>query len=134
MESNRRSGDKWITSTDVPDPDVSDVALGWKVIVRPMPVVKEKTEGGIILANSTQKNLSFLTNAGKVLGMGDLAFKHESMGGEPWVEVGDYVVFGKFVGERFSYKGVKLILLSDKQISLKIDDYKDIDPTAGYAR
>ena len=47
----------------------------------------------------------------------------------PWCREGDYVCYGKHSGQKFFYKGIKLLLLYDDQISMVLDNPKDLDPT-----
>jgi hypothetical protein len=49
--------------------------------------------------------------------------------GGAWCNVGDYVCYGKHAGTKLLYKGVRLILLFDDQIIMKVEDPKDLDPT-----
>jgi hypothetical protein len=38
-------------------------------------------------------------------------------------------VYGKHAGHKFFYKGVRLLLLFDDQISMVVEDPKELDPT-----
>ena len=49
--------------------------------------------------------------------------------GGAWCAVGDHVCYGKHSGTKLFYKGVRLILLFDDQINMKVEDPKDLDPT-----
>ena len=67
---------------------------------------------------------------GRVLAIGDLAYKDETkFPNGAWCKVGDYVCYGKHAGTKLFYKGIKLLVLFDDQIMMKVDNPKDLDPT-----
>lgn len=100
------------TPEDVADPDTLPVPSGWRILVRPIPP-QEQTKGGIILSDVTRDQQEFACPVGKVVAVGTAAYTREDMGPEPWANVGDYVIFGKYVGERVTYGGVKYVLMND---------------------
>lgn len=121
--------DAWNTNEEVPDPDVLPVIPGYHLLIRPVSVKKE-TKGGIILPDSTRDDIAYLTTVGKVLAVGKDAYKdNDRYPNGPWCKEGDYVCYGKHSGQKFFYKGVRLILLLDDQISMIVDDPKELDPT-----
>jgi len=102
---------------------------GYHVLVQPVSI-KQKTKGGILLPDSTKDDIAYLTTVGKVLALGDLAYDDKNkfpLG--PWCQRGDYVAYGKLVGQKLQYKGVKLLLLFDDQIIMRVDKPSDLDPT-----
>jgi len=102
---------------------------GYHVLVKPVSI-KKKTKGGIILPDSTKDDIAYLTTVGKVLKLGKLAYDDKvkfPLGS--WCEEGDYVAYGKLIGQKFVYKGVKLLLLFDDQIIMKVDNPSSLDPT-----
>jgi co-chaperonin GroES (HSP10) len=102
---------------------------GYHVLVQPLSI-KQKTKGGIILPDSTKDDIAYLTTVGKVLALGELAYRDsEKFLFGPWCQEGDYVAYGKFVGQKLQYKGVKMILLFDDQIIMRVDKPSDLDPT-----
>jgi len=121
--------DEWITNGEAPDPEVLPHIPGYHLLVRPVSI-KKATKGGIILPDSTVNDISYLTTVGKVLAIGDLAYKDKDkfLNG-PWCSVGDYVCYGKHTGQKFFYKGVRMLILFDDQISMVLDDPKTLDPT-----
>ena len=46
-----------------------------------------------------------------------------------WCKEGDYVCYQKLSGTKFVYKGVKLLLLFDDQVLMRISDPEDLDTT-----
>ena len=120
----------WITDPEeVEDPEVLPELPGFHVLVRPVSV-KSQTKGGILLPDSTKDDISYLTTVGKVVALGDLAYlDKDKFPAGAWCSIGDYVCYGKHAGQKLFYKGVRLILLFDDQIILKVEDPKDLDPT-----
>jgi co-chaperonin GroES (HSP10) len=102
---------------------------GFHILVQPVSI-KKKTKGGIILPDKVKDDIAYLTTVGKVLKLGDLAYKDtEKFPNGQWCKSGDYVCYGKFSGQKFVYKGVKLLLLFDDQIIMKVSEPALLDPT-----
>jgi|TARA_B100001094_G_scaffold234061_1_gene228986 co-chaperonin GroES (HSP10) len=122
--------DMWITNKEDKDtPDVLPELPGFHVLVRPVSV-KEKTKGGIIIPNSTKEDMSYLTTVGKVIKIGNLAYNDtDKFPKGPWCKEGDYICYAKHAGQKIQYKEVKMILLYDDQVIMKVQDPKYLDPT-----
>ena len=122
--------DLWITDPEeVADPEVLPKIPGFHVLIRPVSV-KSQTKGGILLPDSTKEDMSYLTTVGRVVALGDLAYMDkDKFPAGAWCNVGDYVCYGKHTGTKLLYKGVRFILLFDDQITMKVEDPKDLDPT-----
>ena len=121
--------DLWITEEDINDPEILPHIPGVHILVRPISV-KSQTKGGLFLPDSVKNDISYLTTVGKVLVIGDDAYiDEEKFPNGPWCEAGDYVCYGKHSGQKFFYKGVRLLLLYDDQISMVVENPKDLDPT-----
>ena len=122
--------DLWITDPEeVEDPEVLPELPGFHVLIRPVSV-KRQTKGGILLPDSTKEDMSYLTTVGKVIVLGDLAYMDkDKFPAGAWCNVGDYVCYGKHTGTKLLYKGVRFILLFDDQITMVVEDPKDLDPT-----
>lgn len=121
--------DTWTSNEEVADPEVLPVIPGYHILVRPVSV-KAETKGGIILPDSTKNDIAYLTTVGKVLAVGKDAYNDPNrFPNGSWCKEGDYVCYGKHSGQKFFYKGVRLILLLDDQISMVVEDPKELDPT-----
>jgi co-chaperonin GroES (HSP10) len=121
--------DEWISKEEAPDPDVLPQIPGFHLLIRPVSV-KEQTKGGIILPDSTKNDIAYLTTVGRVLKVGDIAYQDTNkFPNGPWCKPGDYVCYGKHSGQKFFYKGVRMLLLFDDQISMVVQDPKELDPT-----
>jgi len=102
---------------------------GYHVMIRPVSL-REKTKGGIYLPDKVVDDISYLTTIGQVIKLGDLAYEDsEKFPKGKWCEVGDYVCYGKHTGQKFVYKGIKLLLLFDDQIIMRVEDPKYLDTT-----
>ena len=122
--------DLWITDPEeIADPEVLPELPGFHVLIRPVSV-KSQTKGGILLPDSTKDDMSYLTTVGRVVSLGDLAYMDkDKFPTGAWCNVGDYVCYGKHTGTKLFYKGVRMILLFDDQITMRVEDPKDLDPT-----
>jgi len=122
--------DMWITNEEEETtPDILPELPGFHVLVRPVSV-KEKTKGGIIIPNSTKEDMSYLTTVGKVIKIGNLAYNDtDKFPKGPWCKEGDYICYAKHAGQKIQYKEVKMILLYDDQVIMKVQDPKYLDPT-----
>ena len=122
--------DMWITEDeDERTPDVLPELPGFHVLVRPVSV-KEKTKGGILIPNSTKEDMSYLTTVGKVIKIGNIAYNDtDKFPKGPWCKEGDYICYAKHAGQKIQYKEVKMILLYDDQVIMKVEDPKYLDPT-----
>ena len=127
----------WITEDEVRDPDPLPEVLGWRILVRPVSP-RPKTKGGIVLPDIIRSDMSLLNTVGRVLSVGPLAFDAEGMHllgldgkkkFDPWVKVGDYVMYGKNAGLRITYKGVKLVLLEDRALLMRLASPNYLDPS-----
>jgi len=117
----KKKNDDWFTSEEIPDPKEPPRPIGWRVLVRPLPI-SEKTSGGIILTEQVHDDMQRTQTLARVLALGPMAYTRNDMGGEPWCNVGDTVLIGKFSGLRIKYGDVKLALLNDDQVMAVIPD------------
>ena len=61
---------------------------------------------------------------------GDLAYGDEDKFPKgPWCNVGDYICYAKYTGQKFVYKGLKLLLIFDDQVIMKVEKPSLLDPT-----
>ena len=124
------SNSDWISDEDnnIKKEDLPELP-GYYVLVKPVSIKKE-TKGGIILPDTVRDDIAYLTTVGKVLKLGDLAYDDkEKFPFGAWCKEGDYVAYGKLIGQKFVYKGNKLLLLFDDQIVMKVGKPSDLDPT-----
>ena len=123
------NNNEWIENEDKPDPEVLPSLPGYHILVRPVSI-KSKTKGGLLLPDSVKDDVAYLTTVGKVLAVGDLAYKDEDkFPNGKWCDVGDYVCYARHAGQKLYYKGVRLLLLFDDQVMMKVDEPTNLDMT-----
>ena len=104
----------------LPDP------TGWRILVMPFRV-KEKSEGGIIIAQETLDRARAAVQVGYVLKMGPLCYRGEDKYPTgPWCKEKDWVIFARYAGSRMEIEGGEIRMLNDDEILGTIDDPKDL--------
>jgi len=104
----------------IPDPS------GWRIAILPYRGA-EKTKGGIVLSEETQKKTVLNTVCGYVLKMGDLAYSDESkFPTGPWCEEGEWIIFGRYAGARIPIDGGEIRFINDDEVLGVINDPDDI--------
>lgn len=99
---------------------------GWRIAVLPYRGA-EKTKGGIILAEETQKRTQLATVCGYVLKVGPLAYYDESkFPNGAWCKQGDWIIFGRYAGARIAIDGGEIRLLNDDEVLGVVNDPEDI--------
>ena len=94
----------------LPDPS------GWRILVLPF-TPKEKTKGGIIIAQESLEKLRIATNCGYVLKVGPLAYyDKEKFPTGAWCKKGDWVIFARYAGSRLPIEGGEVRLLNDDEV------------------
>ena len=88
---------------------------GWRILVLPF-TPKEKTKGGLIIAQESLDRLRIATNCGYVLKMGPLAYKDKDKFEDPWCKKGDWVIFARYAGSRLPIEGGEIRILNDDEI------------------
>jgi co-chaperonin GroES (HSP10) len=115
------TNDQWITEAEQPDPSPLPRIPGVGILVRPVPI-RKKSAGGIIIPETFREDRSYLNTVGRVLALGELAFKDETIyRNGPWVQPGDYIVYAKFAGQKLTWKGVRLLIVKASAIELVVD-------------
>ena len=127
------NNNEWIEDEEKADPEVLPRLPGYHILVRPVSV-KSKTKGGLLLPDSVKDDVAYLTTVGKVLAVGDLAYKDEDkFPNGKWCDVGDYVCYARHAGQKLYYKGIRLLLLFDDQVMMKVDEPTNLDMTYNLA-
>jgi co-chaperonin GroES (HSP10) len=123
---NALKNDEWIDGAEIADPITLPHLPGFHVLVRPVSV-KRKTKGGIFIPDSTRDDMAYLTTVGRVLKLGELAYKDkEKFPNGPWCKEGEFIVYGRYAGSRFQTKFGEHRILNDDEIIAKIKKPEDI--------
>ena len=115
------------------DPDnIKEVAdelpepSGYRILLLPF-TPKEKTKGGILIAQESLDKLRIATNCGYVLKMGPLAYHdREKFPTGPWCKKGDWVIFARYAGSRLPIEGGEVRILNDDEILGTIKDPESV--------
>jgi len=121
-----KSAATWTTDEEVPDPVIPRVLGEW-VVVRPLTLGGEiVTKSGftLIVADKEKDKREMALTIGKVIGVGEQAGKRA---GTSKVNVGDFVLFPRYNGQRVSYDGVKVVFLFDDQLLAVVDKTKALE-------
>lgn len=114
------------TSLEASVKDRIPTPTGWRIAILPYRGA-EKTKGGIVLAEETQKRTQLATVCGYVLKVGELAYGDASkFPTGPWCAEGDWVIFGRYAGSRISIDGGEIRILNDDEIIGRLNDPEDI--------
>lgn len=99
---------------------------GWRIAILPYRGA-EKTKGGIVLAEETQRKTQLATVCGYVLKVGSLAYADsDKFPAGPWCKEKDWVVFGRYAGARIPIDGGEIRILNDDEILAVVNDPQDI--------
>ena len=99
---------------------------GWRIMVLPFKM-KEKTKGGLVLAETTIERQQVASQCGLVMAMGPQCYKDKERYPEgPWCKVNDWVMFARYAGSRIKIEGGEIRLLNDDEVLATIDSPEDI--------
>ena len=102
------------------------VPSGWRLLVLPF-TPREKTKGGILIAQESLDKLRVATNCGYVLSMGPLAYQDkEKYPTGPWCKVGEWVIFARYAGSRLPIEGGEVRILNDDEVLGTIKDPESV--------
>ena len=118
---------KRIDETNVSDiKDELPVPSGWRILVLPF-TPKEKTKGGIIIAQESLDKARIATNCGYVVKMGTMAYgDKEKFPTGAWCKQGDWVIFARYAGSRLPIEGGEVRLLNDDEVLGTIKDPESV--------
>ena len=100
--------------------------VGYRILVLPF-TPKEKTKGGIIIAQESLEKLRIATNCGYVIKLGPLAYHDkEKYPTGPWCKKGEWVIFARYAGSRLPIEGGEVRLLNDDEVLGTIDNPESV--------
>ena len=106
-------------SSKLPEP------TGWRILVLPFKQ-KEKTKGGILLADETVERSQVASTCGLVLRMGPHCYDKERYPEGPWCKKGDWIIFARYAGSRIKIDGGEIRLLNDDEVLATVENPEDI--------
>ena len=99
---------------------------GWRMLVLPFKI-KEKTKGGLVLAETTLEKQQVASQVGLVMAMGPDCYKDKERYPEgPWCKEKDWIMFARYAGSRIKIDGGEMPLLNDDEVLATIDSPEDI--------
>ena len=99
---------------------------GYRVLIIPY-YPSEKTKGGIIVPDQVRERESFATVAAYVVKLGPDAYMDtQKFPNGPWCNEKDWVLIGRYSGNRFKVEGLEVRIINDDNIISTILDPKDI--------
>ena len=99
---------------------------GYRLLVIPY-YPKEKTKGGVYIPDATRDRESFATVVAYVVKMGPDAYKDaDKFPTGAYCSEKEWVLMGRYAGNRFKVEGLELRLINDDNIIAKILDPRDI--------
>ena len=99
---------------------------GWRLLVLPFKM-KEKTKGGVILAEDTLERQQVASQVGLVMAMGPQCYKDKERYPEgPWCKEKDWIMFARYAGSLIKIEGGEMRLLNDDEVLATIDSPEDI--------
>ena len=120
VEPSKKEQDLTAESAKLPTP------TGWRLLVLPFKM-KEKTKGGLVLAETTLEKQQVASQVGLVMAMGPQCYKDKERYPEgPWCKEKDWVMFARYAGSRIKIEGGEMRLLNDDEVLATIDSPEDI--------
>lgn len=116
-----RHDDKYLEDFGMEVPPHHPLPIGYKVLVMPYGG-PETTDGGIIIPDEVKDVQKFGSMVAYVVMLGPMAFTGDKFGGVPWFAQGDWVMIGKYNGNRFMYEGVEMRLINDDEFIATVAD------------
>ena len=99
---------------------------GWRILVLPFKM-KEKTKGGVIMANTSLERQQLAAQCANVLAVGPDAYRDKDRYPQgPWCKVGDWIIFARYAGSRIRIEGGEVRLLNDDEILATIKNPEDL--------
>lgn len=99
---------------------------GYKMLLI-KPEIQEKSDGGIVYAESTRRKEEQGAVVGLVLKQGPMCYQDgEKFPTGPWCKEGDFVLLRAYSGSRFTVDGKEFIIVNDDQIEGTVEDPRGI--------
>ncbi len=130
-EFNEAAGWADVTGEDM-TPEKEEEALKdapaprlWRMLIRPKSP-RSVSRGGIVIASLAKDAEAHLQYIGQVVAMGPLAGKSEKFVADGQnvygVQVGDWVAYGRYAGQRLVHRGLRLLVINDDEVLCKVSN------------
>lgn len=91
--------------------------VGHRVLIKP-DEAESKSKGGILIPTDDRHQAA--VDTGVVLAIGDTAYQDPTLGGKPWVAIGDWVTYARHSGKRIKDPekpdDIDCVILNDEDI------------------
>ena len=126
-EENKKAEEAIDKHNSIKDKESSKLPqpTGWRLIVLPFKA-KEKTKGGIFLADQSIERSQVASTCGLVLALGPHCYDKEKFPEGPWCKKGDWVIFARYAGSRIQIEGGEVRLLNDDEVLATVENPEDI--------
>lgn len=99
---------------------------GYRMLIIPY-YPSEKTKGGVYVPDAVRDREAFAMVAAYVVKLGPDAYQDsQKFPTGPWCSEKDWVLIGRYAGNRFKVEGLEVRIINDDNIIAKILDPKDI--------
>lgn len=124
----------WSNDEDAEIPQGLVKPMLWRILVMPIQPKKQST-GGIVLVESARDAEAHLQFVGRLAAFGPVAFRSEKFAAGPddlkriaagervadAPNIGDWVIYPRYAGQRCEYKGTRLVLMNDDDLLARAD-------------
>ena len=126
-EENKKAEEAIDKHNSIKDKEASKLPkpTGWRMLVLPFKQ-KEKTKGGIYLADESIERSQVASTCGLVLDMGPHCYDKEKFPEGPWCKKGDWIIFARYAGSRIQIEGGEVRLLNDDEVLATVENPEDI--------
>ena len=100
---------------------------GYRILVA-CPGIDEKTEGGILIADSLREKESTASIFGMVMSLGaDAYLDTDKFPNGPYCKEGDWVIFRSYSGTRLKVRSNEFRLINDDTVEAVVEDPRGIE-------
>ena len=126
-EENKKADEAIDKHNSIKDKEASKLPkpTGWRLLVLPYKA-KEKTRGGIYLADESIERSQVASTCGLVLDMGPHCYDKEKFPEGPWCKKKDWIIFARYAGSRIQIDGGEVRLLNDDEVLATVENPEDI--------
>lgn len=106
---------------DAPQPQL------WRILIRPKSP-RQVSRGGIVIASQAKDAESHLQYIGRVVAVGPLVGKSEryldpeTKASAYYIQVGDWVAYGRYAGQRLVHRGLRLLVINDDEVLCLVEN------------